>query len=136
MTLCRGGSYEIFGNDYETDDGTCIRDYIHINDLASAHLLALERLLNGESGGIFNLGNGNGYSVMDVIGKAREVNGKSIPFNIVDRREGDPAILVGSSKKAMNELGWKPQYADIGTIIEHAWNWHKSYPNGYKSYKL
>ena len=123
---------KIFGNDYETDDGTCIRDYIHINDLASAHLLALERLLHGDFGGIFNLGNGNGYSVMDVIHKAREVTGKSIPFEIIQRREGDPAILVGSSKKAMNELGWKPRYADLDTIIEHAWNWHQHHPHGYK----
>jgi UDP-glucose 4-epimerase len=124
---------KVFGNDYETDDGTCIRDYIHINDLASAHLLALERLLNGESGGIFSLGNGNGYSVMDVIDKACAVTGKSILFKVVERREGDPAVLVGSSKKAMIELGWKPQYADLGTIIEHAWNWHKAHPQGYKN---
>ncbi len=123
---------KVFGNDYETDDGTCIRDYIHINDLASAHLLALEKLLNGDPGGNFNLGNGNGYSVMDVIDKARDITGKPIPFEIAERRAGDPAILVGSSQKAMNELGWKPQYAELDTIIEHAWQWHKTHPNGYK----
>ena len=124
---------KIFGNDYETDDGTCIRDYIHIMDLASAHLLALEKLLNGDAGGNFNLGNGNGYSVMEVIDKAREVTGKPIPFEMIERRAGDPAILVGSSQKAMNELGWKPQYGDLDTIIEHAWQWHRSHPNGYKN---
>jgi len=124
---------KVFGNDYDTDDGTCIRDYIHINDLASAHLLALERLLNGDSGGFYNLGNGNGYSVMDVIDKAREVSGKLIPVEIIERREGDPAVLIGSSQKALNELGWKPKYAELDVIIEHAWNWHTHHPNGYKS---
>ena len=123
---------KIFGNDYDTGDGTCIRDYIHINDLASAHLLALEKLLNGYSGGKFNLGNGNGYSVMDVIDKAREVSGKSIPVEITERREGDPAVLIGSSQKALNELGWKPKYAELDVIIEHAWNWHKNHLTGYK----
>jgi UDP-glucose 4-epimerase len=123
---------KIFGNDYETEDGTCIRDYIHINDLAAAHLLALERLLNGAPGGSFNLGNGNGYSVMDVIEKARKITGKPIPFQITDRRAGDPAILVGSSKRAADTLGWKPKYAELDTIIEHAWRWHKTHPNGYK----
>jgi UDP-glucose 4-epimerase len=130
--LGRKEDIKIFGNDYETDDGTCIRDYIHINDLASAHLLALERLLNGDPGGNFNLGNGNGYSVMDVIHKASEVTGKPIPFTITERRQGDPAILVGSSKKALNELGWKPHYAELDTIIEHAWRWHKAHPKGFK----
>jgi UDP-glucose 4-epimerase len=130
--LGRKEDIKVFGDDYETDDGTCIRDYIHINDLASAHLLALERLLNGHAGGVYNLGNGNGYSVMEVIDKARHVTGKSIPFELTERREGDPAVLVGSSEKAMNELGWKPQYTDLGTIIEHAWNWHKNHPEGYR----
>lgn len=123
---------KIFGNDYETEDGTCVRDYIHIVDLASAHLLALEKLLNGDPGDSFNLGNGNGYSVKEVIDKARKISGKPIPVEIIARREGDPAILVGSSQKAMNELGWQPQYAELETIIEHAWNWHKTHPNGYK----
>jgi len=123
---------KVFGNDYETDDGTCIRDYIHIVDLTSAHLLALEKLLNGGPGGCFNLGNGNGYSVMEVIDKAREITEKPIPSEIIERREGDPAILVGSSQKAMDELGWEPRYPDLSVIIEHAWNWHKTHPKGYK----
>ena len=121
-------SIQVFGNDYATGDGTCVRDYIHINDLASAHLLALERLLNGHTGGAFNLGNGEGYSVMDVIETARNVTGKPISHQVTDRRKGDPAVLIGSSQKAKDELGWQPQYAELDVIIEHAWNWHKAHP--------
>ena len=124
---------EIFGNDYPTSDGTCIRDYIHINDLAQSHLLALERLLNGLSGGQYNLGNGDGYSVKQVIDVARQVTKKKIPSKVVKRRPGDPAVLIGSSEKANKELGWKPQFTDLHTIIETAWNWHKNNPHGYKS---
>ncbi len=113
----------IFGDNYPTKDGTCIRDYIHIDDLAQAHLLALERLLNGVSGDKFNLGNGNGYSVRQVIETARYVTGKKIPTEIVQRRSGDPAILVGSSQKAMEELGWKPNFPDLHSIIATAWQW-------------
>ena len=121
----------IFGDDYQTKDGTCIRDFVHIEDLAQAHLFALERLQRGKPGGTFNLGNGNGYSVKQVIDAAREVTGKPIPTKISKRRPGDPAILVGSHQKAMTELGWRPQYPDLQSIIETAWRWHKAHPNGY-----
>lgn len=122
---------EIFGNDYPTRDGTCIRDYIHIVDLAQAHLLALEKLFNDKIGGNYNLGNGEGYSVKEVIELAREITGRSIPEVISERRAGDPAILVGSSEKAKDILGWKPKYTDLLTILETAWKWHKRFPNGY-----
>ena len=131
--LNRQETINIFGNDYPTNDGTCIRDYIHINDLAQAHLLALERLMSGNPGGPYNLGNGNGYSVKQVVDVARQVTGKPIPSNIVERRPGDPAVLIGSSEKAVKELGWRPQFTDLNTIIETAWEWHKKYPHGYES---
>ena len=123
----------IFGDDYPTRDGTCIRDYIHINDLAQAHFLALERILSGLPGGKYNLGNGNDCSVREVIEIARNVTKKSIPSKIVERRPGDPAELVGSSEKAIKELGWKPQFPNLDTIIETAWRWHKNHPEGYKT---
>ncbi|MCP4351367.1 MAG: UDP-glucose 4-epimerase GalE [Desulfobacterales bacterium] len=126
-------SVSIFGNDYPTRDGTCIRDYIHIDDLAQAHLLALESLLNGSSGGVYNLGNGNGYSVKEVIETACDITGRSIPSKIAKRRSGDPAVLIGSSDKAVKELGWNPRFNDIRTIIETAWKWHKKNPDGYKN---
>jgi UDP-glucose-4-epimerase GalE len=124
-------SIQVFGNDYPTRDGTCIRDYIHIDDLAQAHLLALEKLLNGQPGDNYNLGNGEGYSVNEVIEVAREITKKSIPVKIGARRPGDPAVLIGSSEKAINELGWRPRFRDLHTIIETAWNWHKRHPNGF-----
>ena len=122
---------EIFGDDYPTKDGTCIRDYIHVEDLAEAHLLALERLLNGLPGGHYNLGNGEGHSVKEVIEMARNITGKPIPTRVVERRRGDPAVLVSSSERAMNELGWRTRFPDLRTIVETAWNWHKANPNGY-----
>jgi len=121
----------IFGDDYPTKDGTCIRDYIHIEDLSQAHLLALEKLLKGEPGDQYNLGNGEGHSVKEVIETAREVTGKTIPAQVTERRPGDPAVLISSSEKAFKELGWKPQYPDLKDIIETAWRWHSSNPNGY-----
>ncbi len=121
----------IFGGDYRTEDGTCIRDYIHVEDLAQAHLAALERLLNGSPGGVYNLGNGQGCSVQHVMETARKVTGKPIAAKVVERRTGDPAVLVSSSEKATRELGWRPQFPDIETIIETAWNWHKANPEGY-----
>ena len=124
---------KIFGDNYPTRDGTCIRDYIHIDDLAQAHLLALERLLNGQPRGIYNLGNGAGYSVKEVIDMARNITGKHITFRIVDKRFGDPAVLISSSQKAVEELGWRPKFPDLRTIIETAWRWHKSHPKGYGS---
>ena len=121
----------IFGDDYATPDGTCIRDYIHVTDLAQAHILALDYLLNGGENNVFNLGNGVGFSVKEVIDVARAVTGHPIPAQVSPRRAGDPAQLVASSEKAKTVLGWKPQYNDLNTIVSSAWAWHKSHPNGY-----
>lgn len=121
----------IFGDDYPTEDGTCIRDYIHVMDLASAHFLALEYLRQGKPSDIFNLGNGNGYSVQEVIDTARKVTGHSIPAEVAARRPGDPAVLIASSEKAKRVLGWEPQYESLEEIIRDAWNWHKKHPDGY-----
>ena len=121
----------IFGDDYTTPDGTCIRDYIHVTDLARAHILALDYLLNGGENNVFNLGNGVGFSVKEVIDVARAVTGHPIPAQVSPRRAGDPAQLVASSEKAKTVLGWKPQYNDLNTIVSSAWAWHKSHPNGY-----
>jgi len=118
-------SIAIFGTDYPTPDGTCIRDYIHVTDLATAHVLGLEYLLQGNNSNIFNLGNGGGFSVKEVIEAAREVTGKEIAVVERDRRPGDPPALVGSSEKAQKILGWRSQYADIHKILTHAWNWHQ-----------
>ncbi|MCC0176473.1 UDP-glucose 4-epimerase GalE [Waterburya agarophytonicola K14] len=118
-------SLYIFGTDYDTPDGTCVRDYIHVNDLADAHVLGLEYLLSGGESDVFNLGNGNGFSVREVIETAREVTGLEIPAVESDRRAGDAPILVGSSKKVKEKLGWNPNYADLKKIITHAWQWHQ-----------
>jgi len=115
----------VYGTDYPTADGTCIRDYIHVNDLANAHVLGLQYLLQGNKSEIFNLGNGNGFSVKEVIDAAQEITGKSINVIFGDRRAGDPPALVGSSEKARNILNWQPQYADIKLILQHAWQWHQ-----------
>jgi len=117
---------KIFGTDYDTPDGTCIRDYIHVTDLAEAHILALEYLQNGGKSDFFNLGNGNGFSVKEVIETARKVTGKNIKAAEADRRPGDPPILVGSSDKAKRTLNWNPKYDKLSKIIETAWNWHKN----------
>jgi len=124
---------DIFGDDYPTIDGTCVRDYIHIQDLAQAHLLALDRLLADLPGGQYNLGNAKGYSVKQVIEIAQRVTGKEIPVRVVERRPGDPAVLISSSEKAAKDLGWEPQFPDLEPIVETAWNWHKYNPNGYGS---
>ncbi|HMA59168.1 MAG TPA: UDP-glucose 4-epimerase GalE [Halanaerobiales bacterium] len=115
----------IFGTDYETRDGTCVRDYIHVNDLASAHTLALQALMQGKESSIFNLGNGEGYTVKEVIETARQVTGEIIPAENSERRAGDPAVLIASSKKIQKELNWQAEYPDLETIIKTAWNWHK-----------
>ncbi len=115
----------VFGTDYETPDGTCIRDYIHVTDLAQAHVLGLEYLLAHQVSQIFNLGNGNGFSVNEVIDMAKTVTGKEITVETCPRRAGDPAILIGASAKAREMLGWKPEYADLKAIVTHAWNWHQ-----------
>lgn len=115
----------VFGNDYETPDGTCIRDYIHVVDLADAHLKAIEYLVDGNKSAIINLGTGKGNSVLEIINNAESVTGKKIEYEIVSRRAGDPAVLVADNTKAKNVLGWTPKYS-IENIIEHAWNWHKN----------
>lgn len=117
----------VFGDDYETPDGTCLRDYVHIVDLAQAHILAL----TGSHSGAFNLGNGTGYSVREVIAAAREVTGHEIPAETAPRRPGDPARLIAAADKARNVLGWRPRLDDLRAIIGSAWNWHKRHPNGY-----
>ena len=118
-------SISIFGTNYDTPDGSCIRDYIHVTDLAQAHILALKYLLAGGKTDVFNLGNGSGFSVKQVIETARKVTGKEITAVECDRRPGDPPILVGSGKKAREVFGWKPQYSDLKDIIAHAWQWHQ-----------
>ncbi|WP_226581276.1 UDP-glucose 4-epimerase GalE [Halobacillus litoralis] len=123
----------IFGDDYPTEDGTCIRDYIHVNDLVDAHLLAIEKLKRDQQSGIYNLGNGQGFSVKQVIDTARRVTGHAIPAEVAPRRAGDPAQLVASSEKAMEELGWSPKYADLDTMIQTAWDWFQNHPEGYNN---
>lgn len=121
----------IFGDDYPTKDGTCVRDYIHVTDLSDAHVLALDYLLKGGESDVFNLGNGVGFTVSEVIETARAVTGHPIPAVTSPRRAGDPAQLVASSEKAKSILGWKPRYEDLSTIISTAWAWHRSHPGGY-----
>lgn len=129
-----GGKREaisVFGEDYDTKDGTCVRDYIHVTDLAQAHILAMEYLAAGGQSDVFNLGNGVGFTVKEVIEVARKVTGHPIPANMCDRRAGDPALLVASSEKARNVLGWDPQFADLEVIVASAWKWHSTHPEGY-----
>lgn len=121
----------IFGDDYDTKDGTCIRDYIHVTDLAQAHILAMDYLMNGGESNIFNLGNGVGFTVKEVIDNARKVTGHPIPAKTTPRRAGDPAQLIASSEKARSVLGWHPEHADLEEIIATAWNWHKHHPHGF-----
>lgn len=123
--LGKRDSISVFGTDYPTPDGTCIRDYIHVTDLASAHVLGVEYLLKGGDSQLFNLGNGSGFSVKEVIETAQQVTGRKITVVEQDRRPGDPPALTGSSEKARTVLGWQPQYADLKEIIQHAWNWHQ-----------
>lgn len=123
----------IYGEDYPTADGTCVRDYVHVHDLAVAHKLALDYLLAKESSGIFNLGNGNGFSVKQIIEAVRKVTGIEFPYTVGARRAGDPATLVASSNLARSVLSWQPRYNVIEDIIQTAWKWHESNPQGYKS---
>jgi UDP-glucose-4-epimerase GalE len=120
----------ICGDDYDTPDGTCIRDYIHVADLSDAHVLALRAVQPGQVR-VFNLGNGAGFSVKQVIDACRQVTGHAIPAKVTPRRPGDPDRLVASSAKAMAELGWRPRFPRLATIVQHAWNWHKAHPDGY-----
>lgn len=122
----------VFGTDYDTKDGTCVRDYIHVNDLAQAHILAMQYLAEGGKSDIFNLGNGVGFTVKEVVETARSVTGHPIPLKEEPRRAGDPSTLIASSEKAKEILGWKPKYDDLTTIISTAWNWHRTHPEGYK----
>lgn len=121
----------IFGDDYDTPDGTCIRDYLHVSDLADAHLLALDKLRAGGDSDVYNLGSGTGFSVKEMVEVARQVTGHPIPAKIVERRAGDPAVLIASSDKIKKELGWNPKKDKVEAIIADAWNWHKAHPNGY-----
>lgn len=131
VPLGQRAAISLFGEDYSTPDGTCIRDYIHVTDLVKAHLLALEYLMKGGVSDIFNLGSSTGYSVKEMIEAARRVTGHSIPMNIEERRSGDPAVLIASSEKAKKILGWQPELTDIEAIIASAWKWHKGHPRGY-----
>ena len=125
-------SVNIFGTDYETDDGTCIRDYIDVRDLARAHIMSMKYLEHGRTARVYNLGNGKGYSVLEVLKVARKVTGHAIPSVEFPRRAGDPPRLVASSQLAKVELGWEPVYNTLESIIESAWNWQKKHPNGYR----
>ena len=132
LAVLTGKPVSIFGADYETPDGTCIRDYIHVTDLAQAHVLALEKLETGDGSAVYNLGNGNGYSVREVIGTIEKVTGKKLITIETARRPGDPARLVASSEKIKDELGWTPRYPDLNTIIRTAWEWYRNHPKGYE----
>lgn len=122
----------IFGDDYDTHDGTCIRDYIHVIDLADAHILAVEKLRAGSSSNIYNLGSGNGFTVKEMIEAARKVTGYAIPAKVCERRAGDPAKLVAASAKARKELGWEPQFENVEAMISSAWKWHQEHPMGFE----
>jgi UDP-glucose 4-epimerase len=127
-----GISVPVFGTDYDTPDGTCIRDYIHVTDLAQAHILALRKLDQGKICGIYNLGNGNGYSVREVIETVKKVTGRKVAAIDSPRRPGDPARLVAASGKVKEELGWIPKYTDLETIVNTAYHWHRNHPKGYE----
>lgn len=135
VALGQRQALKIFGDDYDTPDGTCIRDYVQVEDLIAAHILALEYLKAGNDSNVFNLGSNNGYSVKEMLDAAREATGKEIPAEIAPRRAGDPAKLVAASEKAKTVMGWEPAYTDIKEIIRTAWNWHVSHPNGYDDKK-
>jgi UDP-glucose 4-epimerase len=134
LQTCLGkrDSIKIFGDDYPTKDGTCVRDYIHVNDLASAHILALESLYNGHESDVYNLGNGNGFTVREIIEAAEEATGINIKKEVAERRAGDPAVLIASSDKIRRDLGWKPEFTDIKEIIATAWKWHEGHPDGFE----
>jgi UDP-glucose 4-epimerase len=134
--LGRRPALKVFGDDYATPDGTCVRDYVHVVDLATAHLLALRRLRAGGESRNYNLGSGNGASVRQVIDTVGTVAGRQVPFESALRRPGDPAVLVASSELAKAELGWRPRYEELETIVRHAYRWHDTHPNGYGSADL
>jgi UDP-glucose 4-epimerase len=130
VALGKRGALEIYGADYPTPDGTCIRDYVHVADLAQAHFLALERCQKGSA--VYNVGNGQGFSNREVIETARRVTGHPIPAREAPRRPGDPAVLVAGADRARQELGWEPRFPGLAEIVESAWRWHQAHPNGYE----
>ena len=132
VALGQRDSLAIYGDDYDTPDGTCIRDYVQVEDLADAHILALEYLRAGNESNFFNLGSNQGYSVKEMLEAAREVTNREIPAKVAPRRAGDPSRLVASSAKAEEILGWRPAYTDVKEIIKTAWDWHVSHPHGYE----
>ncbi len=132
VPLGKRESVKVFGTDWDTPDGTCLRDYIHVNDLAETHVLALKALEQGAATTAYNLGNGDGYSVKQVIETAEKVVGRKIAWEPAPRRPGDPARLVASSEKLRKELHWQPKFPRLEEIIETAWRWHSSHPNGYE----
>ncbi len=131
VALGQRAQIAMFGDDYPTPDGTCVRDYIHVTDLADAHIKAIEKLFRDETSAVYNLGNGTGFSVKEVVEETRRVTGKEIKAVVEGRRAGDPSTLIATSEKAMRELNWKPRFNTLTQIIETAWNWHKNHPNGY-----
>ena len=126
-------TFTIHGDKYDTKDGSCIRDFIHVDDLADAHVLALKRLKQGGESGSFNLGNGTGFSVKEVVQKVRETAGRDFPVEVGPERPGDPPVLVADSSLAAVELGWKRRYSDLDTIVRTAYNWLREHPKGYAS---
>ena len=122
---------EVYGTDYPSDDGTAVRDYVHVDDLAAAHLRALQRLSNGDNGGIYNLGSGSGHTVLEVVDRARSVIGHALPVQFHPRRTGDPPALVAAAELARRELGWEPQRSEIDVILADAWRWHQRHPHGF-----
>jgi UDP-glucose-4-epimerase GalE len=125
------GSFELFGEDYDTPDGTCLRDYVHVSDLATAHVLALEALATGASSRVYNLGNGHPTSVRAILDAVERVTGRPVPYTAAERRPGDPGVLFASSERIRRELGWRPRFEDVQTIVETAWRWRERHPNGY-----
>jgi UDP-glucose-4-epimerase GalE len=125
------GSFKVFGDDYPTPDGTCLRDYVHVNDLAAAHVLALDALRGGGRSTAYNLGNGRPTSVYDVLESVRRVTGKAVPYDLAPRRDGDPAALFAASDRARQELGWQPRLEDLDVIVATAWRWREAHPKGY-----
>jgi UDP-glucose-4-epimerase GalE len=129
-----GPGLTVFGDDYPTPDGTCLRDYVHVSDLAAAHVLALQAIVEtGTSGGAYNLGTGRPHSVREVIDTVERVTGRPVPWTLGPRRPGDPAVLYAAAHKAQSELHWTPSYPDLETIVRHAWNWHRTHPHGYET---
>jgi UDP-glucose-4-epimerase GalE len=128
-----GPGLTVFGDDYPTPDGTCLRDYIHVSDLADAHVLALQAIVETGRSGAYNLGTGHPHSVREVIDAVGRVTGRTVPWTLGPRRPGDPAVLYAAPHKAQSELHWTPRYADLETIVSHAWNWHRTHPHGYEA---